>query len=130
MTQGIPIPSQNFTPSVMETLAVHLLFVTSPPQAPTVQDPMQAMRAQVNDMKKLIISSSKHLVYIPSNVRRGDDHDTGSLDVEVDDEQTNRVVQTRGKVLTTADIYRACQDFLACLSSVYQNLMVSPMEMF
>lgn len=104
--------------------------------ATTAQDPIQAMQAQINELKKLEISAGKQPVHVPPTLTRKEDHETRSLDAEADDEQIDKEVQAREKALTSRHSQGASRFFrplpLVIKSSTCQNSManltVNPME--
>lgn len=67
-------------------------FVPTPPRASIAQDQIQFMQAQISDLKKLIISYGKQLVYVLPILRRGDDSQTRNHDAEESDEQIYKEV--------------------------------------
>lgn len=67
---------------------------------------MPAMQAQINEVEKFVISSSKQPNYAPPPLRKEDGSKTNNQDTQADDEKSDMDKHNWGKALAIADIYK------------------------
>lgn len=85
------------------------------PQVTIAQDTIRAMHTQINELKQLVISSSKYILHVPQPLKQKDESETSFHNVDEHDKLTNKDVQGQlpDKVMTIGDLHKVYPNFLA-----------------